>query len=142
MGNTVRLALTAAAAAVTLIAASTPAVAAEEFRRIAEGKSNNIATRGFFKTTGGVRLSYWCAEWATGNLQAQITNPQQTHAYRTFTMRCTGSWVELGSLNVPSNTRMVARVHNYSGGQYLMGVYAEGIGRCYDVPTGWTEPCL
>jgi hypothetical protein len=141
--TSIRFAFTAVAAAIVLVAGVLPAGAVpEQFRRVAEGDATNIVTDGFVKTTGGVSLSYWCEETATGNMQAQITNAAQTVAYRTFTMRCIGEWVELGPLNTPSNTVLRARVHNYSGIRFDGGVYAEGAGYCWDIATSRRESCL
>jgi len=139
----VRFAFTAVAAAVAIVAGVLPAGAVpEQFRRVAEGDATNIVTDGFVKTSGGVSLSYWCESNATGNMQAQITNAAQTVAYRTFTMRCIGEWVELGPLNTPNNTLLRARVHNYSGVRFDGGVYAEGTGYCWDIATSRRESCL
>ncbi len=128
----VRFAFTAVAAAVAIVAGVLPAGAVP----------TNIVTDGFVKTSGGVSLSYWCESNATGNMQAQITNAAQTVAYRTFTMRCIGEWVELGPLNTPNNTLLRARVHNYSGVRFDGGVYAEGTGYCWDIATSRRESCL
>lgn len=151
MGNTRRSVIAAAAAAITLVAggtfaSATPDVGAlETFRRYAQSNTptNNIATDGFVKTTGGVYLSYDCvAEGVKGNIQVQITNAAQTVAYRTFDANCIDRSVALGSLNVPSNTVMRARIHAYDGAPFRGGVFASGTGYCFDIASSRQEACL
>ena len=89
--------------------------------------TNNLATPTFVMTSGGVALRYRCYG-ASGNTQVQITNASQTYAYRTFTAICNNSYHETGYLNVPANTLLLARIHNYSGQRFTGAIEAWGTG--------------
>jgi hypothetical protein len=91
--------------------------------------TNNIATRGFAKTTGGVGLGYQCsrASGDTSNVRVQLVSLNQTVAYRDFPAICDGVYHDQGDLNAPSNTAMRARLHVYSNGRITGSVVAS----CY-----------
>src|SRR4051794_18316857 len=91
--------------------------------------TNNIATAGFAKTTGGVRLGYRCSRESgdTSNVRVQLVSLNQTVAYRDFPAICDDAYHDLGELNASSNTAMRARLHVYSNGRITGSVVAS----CY-----------
>lgn len=106
-----------------LAVGASPAAAAEPADitalAISGEATNNVATDGFAKSSGGVSLKYSC-DRASGNIsdtQVQLVSLNQTVAYRTFPATCDGRSHSLGSLNVGSHTAMRARLHVYSGGR-------------------------
>lgn len=124
---------------------SGPGVEQDGFYRYASTSiaTNNLATPTFVMTAGGAALSYRCSR-VSGNTQVQITNASQTYAYRTFTAICDyPSYHQTGYLNVPANTLLRARIHNYSGQGFIGDIDAWGTGYCYRLtaPVG-PEPCV
>ena len=96
--------------------------------------TNNLVTRAFVKTTGGVSLTYWCARESgdIGNTRVQIVSDNQLTAYRDFAADCDGLYHYIGSANVVSNTSLRARIHVYGSGTINGYVSADFTG--YYVP--------
>jgi hypothetical protein len=120
-----------AAAALTVVgaapaSASAAAPAGDILRSAGGADTNNIATDGFVKTSGGVDLAYNCyaVSGDTSNVRVQLVSLNQLVAYRDFPATCDDVTHPLPNLNAPSNTAMRARLHVYSKGRITGGVAA------------------
>jgi hypothetical protein len=118
--NAATLALTAVSALVTVVASPAAAADNQDMHLWTGGSdTNNIATSGFAKASGGVTVKYWCLG-TSGNVagtEVQLVSLDQTVAYRALSATCDGLWHSYESLNAPSNTAMRARLHVYSPGR-------------------------
>ncbi len=127
----IKLAATVALATVgaLLSVGAAPAAAAESANIVAlryAENTNNVDTGGFVKTSGGVGLGYRCSH-ASGdisNTRVQLVSLNQKVGYRDFAATCDGTYHDLGELNAPSNTGMIARLHVYSNGRITGSVIA------------------
>ena len=94
--------------------------------------TGNLVTNGFSLWTPGVDLKYLCNGGAPGTY-LQVTDYLQERAYRQFPARCDGNTHTVANVygNVPINSSLRVRLHNYSGRTFTGSVYVWGDGYRY-----------